>query len=412
MPAGPITQNIPLTFNDLTNTNFVNKIPGDVAEWNGAAWVNIPGGGGTITGAANVGGMVGEVFRDVTGSTINMKTIGNASGNVDITNNANDIDIDVGSKVVIDDAVQTLTNKTITAASNDVSANALKSSGADVNTSGQAPPSAIGHVLTAQGGTVAGWEEPALPAGYMYNALLSFTGANSVSVGAGGFPTDVRSSDNTLNLIYTGALVCDITIAGAGGLALDKVEGANTWYYIYLIGDSAGVNPVSTLASDVFLTTITPAQAIGYDKSRLVGHVRNDAASNFLNFEQECFGNCRRYHVDSDRAGKLAIAGATSTLLWTVLSLAPYIPPLTTEVRLLCEYTPGVAGEAFYLKEPGSALTVAQSPFKFFGPVAGQPHTFVVDVPCSFSQIINWATTLFASDALTIYCIGWLQNGI
>jgi hypothetical protein len=51
------------------------------------------GGGGTVTGGANVGGAAGRVFRDLTGSTLNFRTIAAGSGTTVST---------VGDTVVID----------------------------------------------------------------------------------------------------------------------------------------------------------------------------------------------------------------------------------------------------------------------------------------------------------------------
>jgi len=55
-----------------------------------------PGGGGTVTGAANVGGGAGQIFRDLIAGILNFKTIkAGAAGNLTVTNNANDITLDV-----------------------------------------------------------------------------------------------------------------------------------------------------------------------------------------------------------------------------------------------------------------------------------------------------------------------------
>ena len=67
---------------------------------------------------------------------------------------------DASGNIVLDAAAQTLTNKTIIAASNNVSANSLKTTGASIDTASAAPPTE-GQVLTAGvGGISASWLTP------------------------------------------------------------------------------------------------------------------------------------------------------------------------------------------------------------------------------------------------------------
>lgn len=57
-----------------------------------ATWVCSNVGTGDITGAANVGGATGNIFRDETSGTLNFKTL-SGSGGITITNNADTVDI-------------------------------------------------------------------------------------------------------------------------------------------------------------------------------------------------------------------------------------------------------------------------------------------------------------------------------
>lgn len=51
-------------------------------------------GSGTLTNVANVGIGTGDIFRDITGTTVNLKTI-LAGPNISVTNNANEVQISV-----------------------------------------------------------------------------------------------------------------------------------------------------------------------------------------------------------------------------------------------------------------------------------------------------------------------------
>jgi len=69
-------------------------------------------------------------------------------------------DARLSSNVVTPDAIQAFTSKTITAASNTVAANSLKSATTIVSVDAAAAPIA-GQYLRASGGTAAGWQIPA-----------------------------------------------------------------------------------------------------------------------------------------------------------------------------------------------------------------------------------------------------------
>jgi len=58
---------------------------------------------GVVTGA-NVGGKIGEFFRDKIGAILNFKTLGGVTNEIDVVNNANDVEIGVGSNVPLIDA--------------------------------------------------------------------------------------------------------------------------------------------------------------------------------------------------------------------------------------------------------------------------------------------------------------------
>lgn len=63
-------------------------------------WVT-PAAVGETNDAANVGGGTGEVYRDKTGTTINLKTINSADSYTDVTNNADTIDVGVDEAALL-----------------------------------------------------------------------------------------------------------------------------------------------------------------------------------------------------------------------------------------------------------------------------------------------------------------------
>lgn len=121
-----------------------------------------------------------------------------------------------------------------------------------------------------------------LPKGYMNGAPVSFTSASTITIP---IAFKARSSDDTLDMEAAGALVLDITASGANGLDTGS-EASDTHYYVYLIGDSNGVNAVAGLLSTVDESTTGTITLPGtHDKKRqLPIAVTNDGSSDFLPF--------------------------------------------------------------------------------------------------------------------------------
>jgi len=107
-----------------------------------------------------------------------------------------------------------------------------------------------------------------------------YINTDSITIGTASEDSIVRASTNDFTMKWTGTLTADITVSGAGGLDTGS-EAANTWYAVYVIGDSTGINTPNTLISVSFTSPTLPS---GYDKFRRVGWVRNNGTSNFFKF--------------------------------------------------------------------------------------------------------------------------------
>ena len=118
--------------------------------------------------------------------------------------------------------------------------------------------------------------QAANPTGYARGCGTSYVSASQVSVAAG----RVRAISDDFDILVPAVLTADITVAGANGLDAG-VEAPSTWYAVYVLLDTTGVNPVASLLSASFAAPVLPA---GYDKYRRMGCVRNDAGSDFAQF--------------------------------------------------------------------------------------------------------------------------------
>lgn len=128
----------------------------------------------------------------------------------------------------------------------------------------------------------------------------------------------------------------DITASGVNGLDAGS-EAANTWYYLYLIKH----NTNGTVAGLFSTNPTAPTMPSGYTHRRLIGAVRNNNSSNFLQ------GRCRQWgggqltfvpdvqhqHSQNLAAGNL-IATALAATSYTDLDCSSQVPARTRFAEL------------------------------------------------------------------------------
>lgn len=146
-----------------------NEIPTNTTYWD----ILADKGAGETNTVSNVGTNGIGIFKQKTGSDLEFKKINAGSSKVTVTDDIgnNEVDVDITeSNIVIGNLsgapigavigtsdIQTLTNKTLTATSNDVSAKSLHSATTIVDVSSATAPS-NGQILTATSSTTATWQ--------------------------------------------------------------------------------------------------------------------------------------------------------------------------------------------------------------------------------------------------------------
>lgn len=132
-----------------------------------------------------------------------------------------------------------------------------------------------------------------------------------------------RSSDGTFemeigNLGITASLTLNLDVG---------VVAPNTWYHVYVIGDSTGV---STIASRISLSSVAPGLPAGFNKFRRVGAIRTDGASNLIPFQALAAGQYRLFlYSAGETTRQVLVNGAATGVNPTLLSLATLVPPTT-----------------------------------------------------------------------------------
>jgi hypothetical protein len=158
--------------------------------------------------AYNTNGILAQTAAD----TFAGRTITGTTNRIAVTNGngvAGNPTLDIGSDVVTLTSAQALTNKTITDATNNVTANGLRSATTTVGVSAATAPSA-NQILRATSGTAATWQD-------LSAANTSFSNTTS---GYAATTVQAALDENAGLLMATGTLAARPTAATAGNRAL------------------------------------------------------------------------------------------------------------------------------------------------------------------------------------------------
>ncbi len=137
-------------------------------------------------------------------------------------------------------------------------------------------------------------------------------------------PGSAASDDGTFLIESGSTLSPDITAGGLNGLDTGAVA-ADTWYAVWVIADSAGVEPVGSLLSLSF-TEGGLAFPTDYDKARRVGAVRTDATADIQTFGQPKVAGVDRWSYWKD-AVNIQVNGTATTYTNTATSAALRVAP-------------------------------------------------------------------------------------
>lgn len=237
---------------------------------------------------------------------------------------------------------------------------------------------------------------------------MKFVNANSVTLGSASLVLNlVPDSTASFTIEWPGAspVTADITVAGAGGLDTGA-EAADTWYAVYVIADTSGVNPVDGLLSVSFITPTLPA---GYDIFFRLGAVRNDAALDFLEFLQTN-GERNRHHlwVNETLTTTQILAGGSAVAFATV-SAAAFVPPSSRRVLMMFEFDGNVAAADYGVRVPGATTTRAESYHTGLPGTTNAVRDSMVEIWLSTTQTLEYEVNSGAS-SLDISVVGYVDE--
>ena len=190
-------------------------------------------------------------------------------------------------------------------------------------------------------------QRPIVNAGskYVFGLELARTDDENITIESGA----ARDATNVVDLAVSSQLTVDIATNGANGLD-DGSAANNTFYAVWLIGDSARHEEVAGLLSTSFSDPTLPD---GYDVKRRIGAVLTDGTADLLEFHQYGSGNDRTMYYD------VAIAELSNgqSATYAEVDLATSVPPVKCDVLLLVDYTPNSATNKAHLLPFGSSAT-------------------------------------------------------
>ena len=245
------------------------------------------------------------------------------------------------------------------------------------------------------------------PPGFIEEAVLSFTSVSVVTVGTAAIFSSVRDTTNSFDISFVGTLTADITVAGAGGLDTG-VEASDTWYAVYVIGDSTAVFPVDVLLSTSFTSPTLPGT---HDIFRRIGVVRNDSASDFLTFLQAGHGHDRHYLYDDETATALNVLTGGSATVFATVDFSDFMPESATRADVRISWDPDADGNEVGFRVPGSSTSLAESyTVVNMGDVPGvQPYTVNRELRTDASQDIEYEVDS-ALDNVDISVVGFVDE--
>jgi hypothetical protein len=175
------------------------------------------------------------------------------------------------------------------------------------------------------------------------------TNVNDISVG---LPLNVAATQTGILPVTagTGTVTINTAAHGAGGLDIGAMAN-NTFYAVYAIGDSFGIEPGSALISANLTTPLLPA---GYDMSFRIGFVKTGGSADILPFRQDGCGLDRWMWYDAPIATDVT-AGSSAT--YAPVSCVASLPVATpTMVNFYCAFTP-TAGDDTLVLVPGTSTS-------------------------------------------------------
>lgn len=235
------------------------------------------------------------------------------------------------------------------------------------------------------------------PPGFIDGLVAEFNSVSTVDISVG----SCRSNGNGLNIDVASPLTANIAVSGANGRDGGS-ELASTWYYLYVIADSAAVNPVASLLST---NPTTPSLPSGYTDFRRVGEIFNNGSSDFRPFKSiQDNGRRRVVHWNDLAPSTYTVLSSGNATSFTDVSMANFVPASSERAIFSASFVSGGSGTTASFRTDGDTETDPQ--YKILVSAGDSSQQVFYDVP-TLSRVIEYAVDN-ADSTVDIFMIGYI----
>jgi len=242
---------------------------------------------------------------------------------------------------------------------------------------------------------------PIVNAGLLYVNGLQTRYLNSKVITL--LPGAARDSTNVADITLSSDIIINGTMIGANGADFSPIV-ANTFYAVYVIGDSRGYQPTAGLLSFLESSINGPSPIpAGYDMFRRVGWIRTDSSANIVQFYQLGTDESRTYYYTTPI--NVLVSGSSITFSNVDMqSVVPFIAQqgleVISQVSLNVTYFPAAAINFSEFH----AIDTFPIGIVQFGCGSALAQQGTITVPSQFRQI---AYKVFLGDALNLDATGF-----
>lgn len=250
--------------------------------------------------------------------------------------------------------------------------------------------------------------EVPLPPGYIVGMRIAWTSVSSFQVSQG----VCRSGLNQLNLVIISTLTVNMGTTGVLGIQTSDSELSSTWYGVWVIGDTSGVNNTTYILTEFG----NVPDETGYDVFRRIGSVRNNSSSDLYRWANPDNISADRFVMWDEPANVLELLVDGSATVYTNLDIIDLMSPYNRIAYINTKHIGGTSSDfaTFYQAGVFTGTTPATNPRAhrvYGGASGGSGGSTCFYITTDSNQQIEYANSS-ASEETSCWVLGYIDNVI